>query len=98
LGIFPDPGGAHPTKKYSEHAHPPPPRRNTIGIFSKHSLKKVLVIIRIPSLFKLGCIYYSAAVYIDPKSNYVSDATTEVVPEFTIILPSSIYQTVVNKK
>jgi len=37
---FPTPMGPTHLKKYSERAHPPPPRRNTIGIFLKHSLKK----------------------------------------------------------
>ena len=63
-------------KKYSERVHPPPPRRNTIGIFQKIVLKNLRVIPRIPSPFKLGHISHSAVLLYIQNRHCVSDAPT----------------------
>jgi hypothetical protein len=56
---------------FSERALPPPPLRNTIGIFSKIVLKKPRVLQKMPSPFKLEYISHSAALlYIQNHVTY----------------------------
>jgi len=92
------PDGALPTTISQSVSYPR--HHNVIQSVSFKTIvfEKLHVIARIPSSFKLGRTSHSAVRHYIQNRSYVSDATTEVVSEFTKVLPLSTYQTKINKR